>query len=152
MARRKIIPRLGDVFEIPLADGKLAFGHILRGNLVGFYGFESDRRVSLDTVVASVVAFRIVCMIDSIEEGQWPILGNVPPPAPMNEPMRFWRSTAAGFLFIQEWRSDTGKEERRATEAEIAGLEESVIWNPSAVIARLKCFFRGEACPQVRLG
>src|SRR2546427_8804091 len=86
MARKKIKLKVGDVFEIPLGDDHLAFGHILPWNLVGFYAVRGDRRLPLEDIVRQNVAFRAVCMTDAVEDGRWPLLGNVPPPAAMNEP------------------------------------------------------------------
>ena len=152
MPRRKITPRLGDIFEIPLPNGQLTYGHILRGNLIGFYAVQSDCRLLLEDLVRHGVAFRLVCTIDAIQTGGWPIIGNTPPPAPMNEPVRFWRSSASGALFTYEWRAESSEEETRATAVDIVGLEESVIWSSFAVIERLEHFFRGEPDPRVVIG
>ncbi|WP_394850763.1 immunity 26/phosphotriesterase HocA family protein [Pendulispora brunnea] len=152
MARRKIAPRFGDVFEIPLSDGDIAYGHVLRGNLVGFYDVKSAVRLPVEKVVRNGVAFRIVCAIDAIQGGKWPIVGNASPPSPMVEPIRFWRSTAPGFIFMYEWRANESDEEQRVTETEIVGLEESVIWSSFAVVERLELFFRGERDPRVVIG
>ena len=36
MASRKITPKAGDVFELPLSSGKRGYGHVLATLLMGF--------------------------------------------------------------------------------------------------------------------
>ncbi len=152
MAQRKREPNVGDIFEIPLGDGKRGYGHVLIRNLVGFYAIASDERRSVEDIVREPVAFRVMCMKDAIRDGRWPVIGNVPPPAAMNEPTRFWRTTAPEFIFLHPWDPDVPHDEVRVSRSEIHGVEKGMIWNTIGIVNRINAFLRGEPHPLVETG
>ena len=150
--RAKIRLKVGDLFEVPLGDGRFGFGHILRANFVGFYAVESRERMPIDEIIKQPVAFRIVCLTDMIENGTWPILGNVTPPAPMNATMRVWRTDALGKRFGYEWRADGATEEVAVNREFVRGIEKKKIWDSRTVPRRLNAFLRGEVFPGIEIG
>jgi hypothetical protein len=152
MAARRITPKIGDVFEIPLATGKRGYGHVLGAVLLGYYDVASDERLTVAEATARPVAFRVKTRTNALEEGRWPIVGNAPPPPAMNAPVAFFSSNGPDFLRIYEWRPEKGGDSRRATKAEIAGLEEDGIWDSKAAADRLEMHLRGEPCPWVKVG
>jgi hypothetical protein len=144
MPRKRGNPQKGDVFQFPLDHGKHGYGQVLASVVVGFYAIETDEKLALADIVKREVAFRAKCSRHTMRDGRWPIIGNIDPPPAMNAPMKLWRSTAPGFYFLYEWEGSKGGDERRVSEAEIAGLEENVITDIELVVARLKLFLRGE--------
>jgi hypothetical protein len=151
VARKKIEPKRGDVFEIPLPDGRRGYGQVLDATMSGFFAIASDDRLPIEEVVASPVAFRIWCMSDCIRKGIWPIIGNLPLPPAMREPLKLFRTTHPDFWFLIEWRPETGGGERRVPKEEVSGLEADGMWLPENVAQRLLMHLRGEPCPWVEI-
>lgn len=148
----KIQPKVGDVFELALGDGRLGFGHVLRGGFRGFYAVESPQRLPIDQIILQPVAFRIVCLSDALENGTWPILGNAVPPPAMNAPMRTWRADALGKRYGYEWHPELLVEEEPVTREYVRGVERCDIWDSREVPRRLSAFLRGEPYPGIVIG
>jgi hypothetical protein len=144
MAKNKINPKAGDLFEIPLSDGRLGFGQILCTTMVGFFAVASDRRLPVEEIVQKDVAFRIICMHDQLRSGRWPIFGNAPLPPAMRALHRMWRKPAGGSFELSEWTPETSRQERPATLEEVKGLEKHGIWDSVTAVVRLEKFLRGE--------
>lgn len=145
-------PKIGDVFELPLGEGRLGYGQVLRGNFVGFYAVESRERLPIDEIIKQPVAFRIVCLTDTLEDGTWPILGNATPPSAMNALMRTWRTDAVGKRYGYEWRSDGAPEEVPVDREFIRGVERRRTWDSREVPRRLNTLLRGEPYAGIEIG
>lgn len=152
MAKRKLEPKQGDVFEVPLEDGRRGYGQVLGVALYGFFAVASTERLAVEAIVASPVAFRIECLSYALEEGIWPILGNAPLSPAMREPLRLFRNNGhPEFWFLYEWRPETGGNERRVSREEVKWLESDGLWQPDSVARRLAMHLRGEPCPWVEI-
>ena len=149
MPQREAKPTPGDLFEIPLEDGRLGYGQVLSATLYGFFAIASEERAPVEKVLCSPAAFRIGCLTGDLEEGLWPVLGNFPLAPAMREPLKLFRSTAPDFWFIYEWRPETGGHDRWVAREEAAGLERAGLWEPRSAAKRLAMYLRGEPCPWV---
>jgi Immunity protein 26 len=151
MARKKIRPKVGDVFRVPLDEGMHAYGHVLSSVLHGYYAIRTDKAVALNDIVQSPVAFRVKALNDRIEKGEWPIVGNIAPPAAMNAPLRLALENAPDFFLLYEWTPQTGGHDWPVSADEVKGLEEDGIWDSYDVPRRLEMFFRGEQHPSAKV-
>src|SRR6266571_3133146 len=85
MPRRGIKPRIGDVFEIPIDESRVAYGQIvaerMKSHLMVVFRTACERGANPD--LATIVNDDIVFMAESFDakiwNGDWPILGNVKP-------------------------------------------------------------------------
>ena len=150
MAQRRITPKVGDVFEIPLTSGAHGYGHVLSAVLLGYYDVATEATMSVDDIVKLGVAFRVQTIDKALKEGHWPIIGNARPPPAMAAPISFWRGNAPDYLRRYDWTFEAGGDSHGATSAEIAGLELDSIWHWKHAVARLEMHLRGEPCPWIK--
>ena len=70
MPRRKIVPKVGDVFEVPLEDGKHGYGQVLSAVILGFFTIETEACPSPEEVVSQVTKRieEVVNTISGIDE------------------------------------------------------------------------------------
>ena len=141
---RKISPKIGDVFEVPLADGARGYGQVVSSVYLGFFAVKSDAPLALDAILKNEVAFRIVVTLDALQDGRWRIVGHAHRTEAMSVPIRTWRQPAGGPLCLVEWKPETGTLVRSASQSEVRGLEKDGIWLPAAAVIRLERVLRGE--------
>lgn len=84
----------GDVFRVPLADGRFAYGRILlieppRPIFVELYPLVSDKDPSMEELARSDWLLKIHCSDDGIATGSWKVVGHLPVRAPIVKPP-FW--------------------------------------------------------------
>src|ERR1700727_1282723 len=108
MAQRRITPKVGDVFEIPLTSGAHGYGHVLSAVLLGYYDVATEAALPLDDVVKLGVAFRLQTSAKALKEGNWPIIGNARPPLAMAAPISFWSGNGPDFLRRYDWTFEAG--------------------------------------------
>lgn len=138
---KRIRPKVGDIFAIPLSARTWAYGRVCRSPLTAFYHLKSRTTPALEKIVAAPVAF-VICAHDELKKnGTWPVIGNAPlPPELLEEPLFFKKDIITGDLTIY-WNS-TG-EEVSATRKECQKLECTAVWASEHVIERLKDLFAG---------
>jgi hypothetical protein len=150
--RTKIEPKQGDVFEVPLEDGRRGYGQVLGVALFGFFAVGSTERMPIEAVVVSPVAFRIECLSEYMISGVWPIIGNIALPPAMREALKLYRNNGhPDFWFLYEWWPETGGHERRVPKGAVSGLEAAGLWMPESAAQRLLMHLRGEPCPWVEI-
>jgi hypothetical protein len=150
MAKR-IKPKRGDVFRVPLEGGTHAYGHLIGSILQGFYALQTNKDLPLEEIVKLPVAFRVQGMTDRIANQDWPIVGNTTPPAEMNAPIRFGQEQGPDAFLLVEWTAESSEQARRASFDEIKGLEKDGVWDSTFVLERLVNFFQGIPCPHVKV-
>ncbi len=68
--------KLGDIFEIPLPDGRNVYARLFRESTLGFY---KGRYENFMDVPEEAECECIVCVYtDLLKDGEWPIVGNRP--------------------------------------------------------------------------
>lgn len=149
--RKKIELTQGDIFEVPLEDGRRGYGQVLTWTKYGFFNTASTERLTVDKIITAPVAFRISCMSEEITEGHWPIIDKAPLAPGMREPLCLFRNNGPDWWFVNEWRPDTGSIERRVPKEEVIGLEATGLWEPRDAVKRLEMHLRGEPCPWVQI-
>ncbi len=132
---------VGDVVSVPLGDGTIGFGRVLKGALFAFYDLRDSEVPSLEKIVSSKIAFKVWVMNYAVTSGDWPVLGNVPlEPELVIEPLFFKKDSITKAL--RTYRDST-QEEVSATREECEMLERASVWNPEHVVERLNAHFAG---------
>ena len=129
----------GDVFRIDIEEGGYAYGRVVRGALINFYNFRSDRPASLQEVVSKPVLFQVPVMNRAAK--RWRVIGNVPLSlADATIKPRFMQDILdPTILKIYE-----NGNVRAATRAECEGLEREAVWDPEHIEDRLSDYFSGK--------
>jgi Immunity protein 26 len=85
MPRRGIKPKIGDVFEIPIDDSRVACGQIVAERLTSYLMvvFRTAHERGADADLAEILNDDIAFMAESFDgkiwNGHWPVVGNVKP-------------------------------------------------------------------------
>lgn len=73
-----IRPKMGDVFEIPLPDGKVAYCRLYKDVCVGVFNLISANSELLATVRGNEIAFFSHVFTHAMKDGSWKKIGNIP--------------------------------------------------------------------------
>jgi hypothetical protein len=136
---KKIRRKLGDLVAIPLGDDTYAFGHVLVEPLMAFYDLRSHDVPALEAITAAPIAFRVCENGAAIEQGLWPVIGNVPPTGDLLVVPAFRKQDPISRK-LTIYRAGT---ETPATKDECAGLECAAVWDWRHVVDRLRDHFAG---------
>ena len=131
MARPKV--KVGDVFQIPLPDGRFAYGRVYKDASVGIYS-EVTNEPFHPPIGSRDFLFVVGLYKDILERCAWPIIGfddfkesesDWPPPY-------YVRDVISGTYQIYHHG-----ELRDASPSEAAGLEQAAVWDVPHVIDRI---------------
>ncbi len=129
----------GDIFEIKLPDGDLAFGRVLPDPLCAFYDLKCKVAPSLDDILGAKVLFKIWVMNHTFWYARWPTIGNRPlEPDLKNQPV-----FAKVDPITKKLSTYHMGQERPASREEVQGLERAAVWDPEHVESRLSDYFAG---------
>jgi hypothetical protein len=125
-------PKVGDIFQIALPDGRFAYGKVFRDASVGIYQKTFDSPVT--TPIESGFAFTVGHYDDILKSGVWPIIGHEPFASAEEEwpPPHFIKDIITGDYSIYNKGVI-----RSSTEDECRGLEPAAVWDSDHVINRL---------------
>ena len=131
MKKAKI--KLGDIFQIPLPNGKFAYGRVYRDACIAIYQEMTDlpNQVPKEEKFQFIVGF----YQDILKTGQWQLVGNRPfqnkdeewPP-----PMFVIDKISGGFSIYHKGEFSKSKKE------ECLGLEEAAVWDAEHIIDRIR--------------
>jgi hypothetical protein len=139
-------PKVGDIFEMTLSDGKRAFGQYLHsskmGPIVQIFDLLSDENVPLEKIISSDLLFPpvITGLLGAVREGYWKIVGYKPI-------VNFIHPKFVSTLYDEEsgkartWYLWDGQREVKIgpiLPEEYKKLEFLVVWNPSNVVKRIE--------------
>lgn len=134
MARKKSIRfNLGDVFEIPLPNGKFAYGRVYDDAGVGIYKFISDSADNPPIGLRDFM-FNVGMYEDILKLGEWKIVGNDPFGVSESRfpPPSYIRDSITGDYSIYH-----KGEIMPASATEAKGLEETAVWDSHHIIDRI---------------
>jgi hypothetical protein len=125
-------PCVGDIFQVPLPDGRFAYGKVFRDASVGIYDTVFDSPVKLP--IKSPFAFFVGLYKYILEDGIWPIVGHEPFASTDEEwpPPYFIRDVISGDFSLYHKGVI-----RPSLETECRGLEEAAAWDADDVIDRI---------------
>lgn len=131
-----ISPSVGDVFQVPLNDSRVAYGQVAAtygksgGHfyLIGFRAaFGVGEHVDVETIVKDRIALLALSMDPLLRIGHWPTVGN----RPVNEqrvPWPTYKVAVAPDQYVVEDYS--GRQQRMATDENIAALRSPTVIAP----------------------
>lgn len=125
-------PRIGDIFQVPLPDGRFAYGKVFRDASVGIY--ETIFNTPANLPIQSSFAFIVGLYDDILKSGTWPIIGHEPFGSTDEEwpPPHFIKDVISGEYSLYHKGVICP-----SSEAECCGLEQAAVWDADDVIARI---------------
>jgi len=131
---------IGNVYAVPLNDGRYAFGVLCHGNEVNFFDYTSIEMEIPSTLLDMGSAFRVPVAKDELENCCWEIIGRVDLPGQYSTPGKYLHKPVGS---SQYYLYSAGKS-LPVLESEVRGLEVLSVWFSSHIVERLQCFFKGE--------
>lgn len=130
---KKIKFKLGDVFEIPLPNGKFAYGRVYDDAGVGIYK-RISKTLSNPPIGSREFMFNVGMYEDILTSGEWKIVGNDPFSEGESEfpPPGYVKDIINGEYSIYH-----KGEFKRATKEECIGLEETAVWDSHHIVERI---------------
>lgn len=129
---KRIRPKVGDIFQIALPDGRYAYGKVFRDASVGIY----QRIFDSMTVppIMSPFAFFVGIYNDILKSGIWPIVGHESFTSEEAEwpPPNYVKDVISGEYSIYH-----KGQMHSSTEKECRGLEPAAVWDTQHVIDRI---------------
>lgn len=139
-------PKEGDIFEIPLSNGRKAYGQYLYfsklGPIIQIFSLITTETASLDQILDSKPLFPpvITGLFAALNKKKWKVIGNNPI-TQFSHPkfirtLYNQRTGEAGIWFLWD-----GKDEIRigsVLPVEYKSLEFLVVWNPQDVVDRIE--------------
>ena len=132
-------PQEGDIVEIPLPDGQLAYGRVLKSPLIAFYAVQAQAPLPVDQIVAAPVAFKVFVVHSAVKSGRWKIVGHAPLDDALQVPPSFYKvdSITKALSLYRHGQTEP------ATVEQCAGLECAAVWSAEHVESRLADLFAG---------
>jgi hypothetical protein len=137
--------KVGDIFEIPLSDGRKAFGRFLirskMGPIIQIFSLITNEPCDIDEIVCSPELFPpvITGLFAAIKTGLWKVIGNIPP-VDLHHPnfvsTNFTQDGRANVWHLWDGEKFTriGKQLPRKYKS----LEFLIGWDPQSVAARIE--------------
>jgi hypothetical protein len=133
---RRIRYAMGDVVQIPLSDGRFAFGRVLNDAAIAVYAIVSRETKPVEEVVGSEIAFCVGVFDTAIRDGSWPIIGSC---AFQNDEDSWPPPTFVQDVIDPRKYSICEKGEvRPASAKEVRGLEPAQIYKPEHLVERIE--------------
>jgi hypothetical protein len=137
--------KVGDIFEIPLHDGRMAYGRYLMlsrmGPIIQVFSLKSEKNVELNEIIKSPELFPpiITGLFAAIKSGFWKVIGNIPYDGSYHPKFLSTNYTQDGhaniwYLWDEENETILGKE----LPNKFKGLEYLVVWDPPSVVERIE--------------
>ncbi|MCC6750301.1 MAG: immunity 26/phosphotriesterase HocA family protein [Deltaproteobacteria bacterium] len=151
---RKAPPKLreGDLFRLPLEEGRYAFGRVLTETERAFYRYTSEqKRPPLDELVASEVLFVVGCTDDGFARRTWFVIGHRPLEARLRQPTYFFHQAVGAdhCTVFDIW--DRAHETKRPA-SECRALEQWAAWSAAHCRDRVVAALAGEPCKWIPRG
>lgn len=130
---KRIRPKIGDVFEIPLPDGRFAYGRVYDDAGVGIYNTITELSGS-PPIGCRDFMFNVGMYEDILKSGKWQIVGHDPFESDESAypPPSYIHDDLSGEYSIYH-----RGEIRPASESECSGLEEAAVWDTHHIIERI---------------
>lgn len=134
----RIIVKPGNVYSIPLEDGRYGYAQALESPEFAFFDVATDIELAAEEAIAYPLMFRIWVHKSSIK--QWNKLGKAPINEPLNKQVsRFKQDALNGKLSIY-----LNEQETPASLEEVQGLECAAVWEGSHILSRISDHLAGQ--------
>ena len=136
----------GDIFIVPLNNGKFCFGKVLT-NTWGFFNYSSNAPAfDVETLDSSGYAFQISVVEAPLKKGTWKVVGSSDLTKEEKVDKYFYKMDK---LNHKVWKTLSGIEEIPTSIEECLSLELAAVYDPSHVIERLEYHFSDEDDPNL---
>ena len=131
----RIIVKPGNVYSIPLEDGRYSYAQALESPEFAFFDIATEDELPAEEAVAEPLLFRIWVHKSSIK--MWNKLGTAPLSESLSKQVpRFKQDALNGKLSIY-----INEQESSATLEDIQGLECAAVWDGSHILSRISDHF-----------
>lgn len=137
--KKSIRRRVGDILEIDLGDGNLAYGRVLEDPVFGFYDLRAAKTPEISSILAAPIRFKVCVMKRAVSSGRWRVIGNKPLEPDLAKRVKFFMVDIISKAITIY---DDGHEVP-ATIEECRGLECAAAWEAEHVEDRLRDEFAG---------
>jgi hypothetical protein len=133
---RRVRYKAGDVFAIPLGEGRFGFGRLFRDTTVAVFSRISSDITDVADLCGAPVAFYAAVFDTAIRSGEWPKIGECPFPDPDNAwpPPRVIEDILRPGTFKVYERGEI----RRAPAEEVRSLDRALIYKPAQLVDRIR--------------
>lgn len=128
------------MLAVPLGDGRYGFGQVCVGLEQAYFDLVARQIPTLEAIVSSPVAFRVLVASDAVAAGGWKVLGNTAVRPELSNP-GVYRHRPVGSASVYRYSAGVSAE---ASEEEVAGLEVFAVWFSMHIEERLRCHFAGQ--------
>lgn len=138
-------PKVGDIFKIPLSNGRNAFCQYLiqskMGPIIQVFSLITREEVPVEEIIQSQALFPpvITGLFAAVKNGSWKIIGNSSPTL-TNHPLfvstEWTRNGKATYWYL--WDGDREIKIGKELPDEYKELEFLVVWNPPNVTQRIE--------------
>lgn len=125
--------KLGDVFQIPLPDGRFGYGRVYKDTSVGVYRQISDKPLE-PPIGSRDFLFIVGLYTDVLQKGLWQIIDH---DGFENEDLSWPPPSFVKDIITGDYQIYYKGELRPAEEWEVKGLEEAAVWDSSQIIERI---------------
>jgi len=134
----RIIVKLGNVYSIPLDDGRYAYAQALESPEFAFFDVATEMELSAEEVTSYPLMFRIWVHKSSLKT--WNKLGKAKISEPLSKQVpRFKQDALNGKLSIY-----INEQETPASLEEVKGLECAAVWEGSHILSRISDHLAGQ--------
>lgn len=137
--------KVGDIFEIPLSNGKKAYGRYLlksrMGPVIQVFNIITNENVSLDEIINSKELFPpvITGLFAAIKFDLWKVIGNIAPNGEYRP--KFIDTNFSQDGYASTWYLWDGEKYiliGKSLSEELKKLEFLIVWNPTNVVKRIE--------------
>lgn len=134
----RIIVKPGNVYAIPLEDGRYSYAQALESPEFAFFDVATDKELTAEEAISHPIMFRIWVHKSSLKT--WRKIGKAPISESLsNQVPRFKQNSLNGKLSIY-----INEQETPATLEEVQGLECAAVWEGSHILCRISDHLAGQ--------
>ncbi|QEC53035.1 immunity protein 26 of polymorphic toxin system [Anseongella ginsenosidimutans] len=136
--KQKPVP--GDIVKVKIDESMHTYARILNYTDFAFYdALTSEDIKAVEEIVSKPILFKAIVNDRGVEDGLWPIIGNVP----LEDSLMNSTYYLPDIVDPSHFRIRENVKIREASREECVGLEVGVIWDPIHIEQRLKDHYEG---------
>jgi len=135
----RVVKKAGDVFEVPLSNGRHGFAQWLADGTARFFKKATKAHLPVEDVLALPVAFRVIVARPTPGQYGWRKIGKGTVPANCLEPQRYAKKDVISGALTSYYKGV----ERPAKAAELRSLETLAVWGHPHIVERLEAVVEG---------
>ena len=136
---KRVRPKPGDVFAIPITGGRYVFGRYLRDCGLAIYDYISEKIIAIEELKEVPIRFFGEIFTNALESGEWPRIGHIPSETPNEDwkPPRVIEDILKPGTYSFIYKGNM----RKATKEQIKGYQRHCMWFPQPFIEVIETEF-----------